>query len=517
MPRASGLLVWTLLPFYVPSFAQPVTPRRVNRPWGNFGNSPQHTALASARSQHLEQIRWSTTIDFQPVFDGSDLIIHYGSPLVTAGNTVIFPVKLGVDGDFRVDARSASDGSLVWSTPTDYVLPPHTWVPVVQPALALGSRVYFPGAGGTLYYRDDPDSPDGRVGQAAFYGMGEYSGNRAAYDAAVRIDTPLTADARGNIYFGFEVAPGASVGLESGIARIGSDGRGAWISASSAAGEAAGFSIAQNCAPAVSGDGATIYIAVSDADSQGYLVALDSETLAPKSRIHLLDPATGDAAILPSTSTASPMIGPDGDVYFGVFDSALENHFRGWLLHFDALLSESRTPGAFGWDDTPSVVPTSMVPSYTGRSPYLLMTKYNNYLEVGGDGQNRVAVLDPNQLETDPVTGVPVMQVVASILGPTLDGSGPGVLEWCINSAAVDPFSHSVIVNNEDGSLYRWDLVTNSFTETLMLTGGVPEAYTPTAIGPDGTVYAINNSMLFAIGSRVTDRAMPGGMAYHER
>ena len=37
------------------------------------------------------------------------------------------------------------------------------------------------------------------------------------------------------------------------------------------------------------------------------------------------------------------------------------------------------TAGSFGWDDTASIVPTSMVPSYAGTSAYLLMTKYNNY------------------------------------------------------------------------------------------------------------------------------------------
>jgi hypothetical protein len=33
-----------------------------------------------------------------------------------------------------------------------------------------------------------------------------------------------------------------------------------------------------------------------------------------------------------------------------------------------------------------------------------------------------------------------------------------------------------------------------------MLSNGVGEAYTPTVIGVDGTVYAIQNSILFAIG-----------------
>ena len=43
----------------------------------------------------------------------------------------------------------------------------------------------------------------------------------------------------------------------------------------------------------------------------------------------------------------------------GVLKNPLgENHYRGWLLHLDDLLSQSKTPGSFGWDDTASLVPS---------------------------------------------------------------------------------------------------------------------------------------------------------------
>jgi hypothetical protein len=61
-----------------------------------------------------------------------------------------------------------------------------------------------------------------------------------------------------------------------------------------------------------------------------------------------------------------------------------------------------KTPGAFGWDTTVGLVPASMVPSYQGTSSYLLATKYNHYLGLGGDGQNKVAILDPNATQVDP-------------------------------------------------------------------------------------------------------------------
>ncbi|HEX4591012.1 MAG TPA: PEP-CTERM sorting domain-containing protein, partial [Gemmataceae bacterium] len=65
--------------------------------------------------------------------------------------------------------------------------------------------------------------------------------------------------------------------------------------------------------------------------------------------------------------------------------------------------------------------------------------------------------------------------------------------------AAVDPVDGIVLANSEDGHLYRWDLATNSFTQVIDLTSGIGEAYTPTLIGPDGTVYAINDAVLYAV------------------
>jgi hypothetical protein len=177
------------------------------------------------------------------------------------------------------------------------------------------------------------------------------------------------------------------------------------------------------------------------------------------------------------------------------------NNDRGWLLHFSSDLTQSKLPGAFGWDDTASIVPANMVPSYTGTSSYLLMTKYNNYQGIGtGDGVNKLAVLDPNAMMDDPVTGACVMQEVLTITGVTPDPVLPAVREWCINTAAVDPATDSILANSEDGTLYRWDLATNLFTQSVNLTSPTSEAYTPTVIGVDGTVYAINNATLFTVG-----------------
>ncbi len=470
-----------------------------------FAANAEHTALAPARSQTLGRIRWQTPVDLEPQYSGGELFIHYGSPLITAQNTVIVPVKTGATSGFRVEAHAGADGSLKWSATTDYVLPtPANWTPEFGPTLTAtrsGTRLYYAGAGGTVYFRDDPDSATSASGQIAFYGLDSYTANSRTYDSAVMIDTPLSADADGNIYFGFQVIGSTPAALSSGIARISSSGKGTWISAAAAANDSAITGVVYNCTPAISGETGTLYVAVSNGyNGAGYLLALNSATLQTTGRIVLKDPATGQDALLTSDGSASPSIGPDGDVYFGVLESAGENHYRGWLLHFDRALTQSKIPGSFGWDDTASIVPASMIPSYQGASSYLLMTKDNDYIEAGGSGVNRIAVVDPNSTETDSITGTVTMKEVLSIAGVTPDPTLPAVKEWCINSAAVDPATNSVLAGSEDGKLYRWDLATNTFTESIVLTPGLGEAYTPTIVGPDGTVYAINNATLFAVG-----------------
>ena len=192
-------------------------------------------------------------------------------------------------------------------------------------------------------------------------------------------------------------------------------------------------------------------------------------------------------------------------MYYGVLENPFPSHDdRGWLLHYNATLTRAKTPGSFGWDNTVSVMPARAVPSYHGTSPYLLVSKYNNYLGIGphGNGHNQVAVLDPRASQKDPYANARVMKAVQTILSPVHDPGAPAGAryEWCINSAVVDPADDSVIVNSEDGILYRWDLARNTLAEKIHLNRPRPEAYTPTLIGPDGTVYAINNATLYAIG-----------------
>ena len=261
--------------------------------------------------------------------------------------------------------------------------------------------------------------------------LGTYTANKAAFDTNVRISTPITSDKNGTIYFGYQVKDSSLVGgLDSGLARIDAAGRASFVTAASLApaGDTSVRTVSTNSAPAVSADGGTVYLAVSTNSAtggsqfgNGYLVALQAGTLAVSGRVDLRDMKTpANRAVLANDGTASPTVGPNGDVYLGVLEAPVSSS-KGWMLHFDAGLTQAKPAGAFGWDNTASVVPKSMVPSYTGSSDHLIMTKYNDYAGLGGTGVNKLAILDPNATQVDPRTGATVMKEVLTIAGPTPD------------------------------------------------------------------------------------------------
>jgi hypothetical protein len=476
--------------------------------WPSFARDAQHSADSAIAIQDLNRVAWSAQVDMAPQYTASGaLLAHYGSPVISDHNTVVVPVKTGAADGFRVEGRDGSTGTLLWTQATDYTLPPHRWTPSFNATITAG-RAVMPAAGGRVIVRDNVDGASSSTRTYTFYGDSAYSAAPATYNANVFINTPITADAQGNLYFGFVVTGATPANLAGGVARIDVNGNGRWVSAAAATGDASMNKAAMNSAPALSSDGATVYAAVNSAPAAGatqtgYLLALDAVTLATKGRALLTDPASGAAAWVSDDGTASPTVGPDGHVFFGVLESTFGAHNgRGWMLQFNPLLTQQFAPASFGWDVTASVVPASMVPTYAGTSTYLLALKYNNYDGVGsGDGRNRLAILDPSSSQTDTITpSVAVMREVLTILGPTVENPATGtVFEWCINTMAVDPATHSILANSEDGVLYRWDVATNTFTQRIRITNGLGEAYTPTAVGPDGTVYAIGNARLFAV------------------
>ncbi len=466
----------------------------------HFAGDPQHTGVYSAPAQHLNVVKWSTQID-----TSSGSAQHYGAPLISPSNTVFVPAwtNTGV----KVKAFDGATGRLKYTLASDYIFPSSSWRPVFQPVIATppsGARLYYPGAGGTTYYIADIDSdtPSAPVHECFYTDLDTYGTNKLGFNSRVFISTPLTADSLGAVFFAFRIStpvPAPFSATNSGVVRLDPSGQAIYVLDGPAAGNSRITSGPLNCAPALSNDGSTLYVVVTGAGG-AYLLGLDTSSLSTKYQAALRDPRNTNYAAISDQSTASPTIGPDGDVFFGVLSNP-DNGGLGFLLHFSADLQTQKTPGGFGWDNTAAIVPANMVPSYSGTSSYLLFSKYNSY----GDGLHRIAVLDPNATQIDPhpsAAGLVEMREVLTVIGCTPDSStGVRVREWCVNTGAVDPATSSVLCPSEDGRFYRWDLGANSLTETLLLAHAASDPYVPTVIGPDGTVYTINGNKLYAVTS----------------
>ena len=483
-----------------------------------FGGNAQHTNVYSTPAQNINVIRWQTPID-----NGSGEFAHYGEPLVTSNNTVIVPVLSPGDG-VQMEAFDGATGVLKYSQSSDYQFPAHDWLPAVQSCL-VGSRLYYPGAGGTIWYIDNADtSTPSTPTQLCFYGLGDYQANESGFNSSVYVNTPITADSSGNIYFGFRTdttSPTPESFTQDGYAKITSAGVGTYVLAGQIMPTDANITRdCHNTAPALSNDESKLYVVVKWANNAyyGYLVALNTSDLSTSSSVFLLDPRINNGPQQPAgildDGTASPVVAPDGDVFLGIFGNPY-NGSRGFLSHFSGDLSKTYPDGGFGWDFTPGIVPASMVPSYNGTSSYLLFCKYNNYTGTGvddGDGVNRVAVLDPNALETDTHAssgGLQIMREVETAIGFTPDIENSSIpfatREMCVNATCVNPSTDSVFFNSEDGHSYRWNLGSNQVTQALELTTGFGEPYVPTCVGPDGTVYTLNGTWLFAMGQTNSD------------
>lgn len=475
----------------------------------NFAGNAQHTNVYAAPAVNINRIKWQTTIDRNPSSFG-----HYGAPLISAANSVFVPVKTESNG-FEVQAFDAS-GASKYTLTSDYTLPSYSWVPPYQPVLTSGApgvRLYYAGAGGTIFRVDNPDSslPPVPVRYCFYTDLASYTANSSAYNSSIAINTPLVSDSNGNVFFGFRVSGTAPAPLnttQSGFARVDANGNGTYVLVGNAAADAS-ITLTQNgSAPALSNDETTVYAYVRGAsDANCYLLGLDATTLATKYKVRLWDPRNnGLGARVIDQSTAGPMVAPDGEVFAPVFANPY-NGSRGFLLHFSGDLATQKVPGAFGWDYTPGVVPASMVSSYHGTSSYLLFCKYNNYNITDGDGVNRVALLDPNATQVDfhpTAPGLVEMRVVLSVISPTPDAGGASypdaVREWCINAAAINPATNSILFNDEDGYLYRWNTSSNVLAQAARLNEGIGQPYVPTVVGPDGTVYNLNGGNFFAMG-----------------
>jgi hypothetical protein len=449
--------------------------------WTGYGGNAQHTAISNYSPLGYGTVVWSAPLDSDPPYTSGELFIHYGSVSLTA-ETLVMPFR--DQNTWSFIARNISSGQVLWTYLSSFKLPSSgfDWYPPVDGTLLPDASYAGPSVAGGVFVRPHTDLQSQTV--KTFYPF----------------------NIAGNLYYGIRSYGAVPDGLSNCFVKM----------------SEAGVCTIYNCAatheptfnagPTLSNDGSTIYVVENvQNSSESHIIALSTATMQKTADAILLDPSGNELDALGEESSASPLVGPDGDVYFG---GMYGDYYRGWLTHFDKNLNPKGVEGAFGWDDTPSVVPASAVPAYTGTSSYLICCKYNHYIEAGLPGNNMVAILDPNASSIDPYDNVPTMAPVVEVLGVTHDSRSSlttAVREWCINSAAVDVKGKTIVLNSEDGSVYKWDLtqtsmtantpgcLTGTLTAHLQLTDGIGEAYTPTVIGKDGTVFAVDNARIYAV------------------
>src|SRR5262249_46437639 len=157
--------------------------------------------------------------------------------------------------------------------------------------------------------------------RVAFFGNAAYAANPAAFNASLRIATPLTADSRGTVYFGFQALVANPLGIQSGIAAVDESGAGRYVFVSAASAGLA-TQVGLNCAPALSRDEHTLYLSCRSGNSApGYLLALDTSNLSTRVVRALIDPKSGLGSAVSNNGTSSAMVAPDDHVYFGVLDN----------------------------------------------------------------------------------------------------------------------------------------------------------------------------------------------------
>jgi hypothetical protein len=186
-------------------------------------------------------------------------------------------------------------------------------------------------------------------------------------------------------------------------------------------------------------------------------------------------------------SSSSPMIAPDGSVFYGAYTRY--NFTQGHLMHFT---SAGTYLGAypFGWDITPGI--------YAHSNTYSLITKENRY---------------PVGSYCDDPTFCPVVRAgeyFINALDPSLHVQwsmrAPKGFEWCINGPAIDANGVSY-ANSEDGWLYSIN-PDGTLKQSIQLTAAIGQAYTPVVVDGQGRIYAEKAGTLYVVGGGQRVRAV---------
>ncbi|HEY3742487.1 MAG TPA: hypothetical protein VGL53_21710 [Bryobacteraceae bacterium] len=535
--------------------------------WTQWGQNSKHTGYSGTAGQSADQILASIAIDpwaASKIDDnGGELLTHYPSPVIdgndvflmleggtyTACNSGATPCGAGAWNTLTWSVRrfswSGAGDSLdpQWTFTTDWVPEPGiSWEPVFHPVV-MGSYVYAPGAAGSIW---QINRVDGTAAAQIFPSQ--------TIDPNTYVSGPLTTDERGNIYYNAveldPTNPWTADVTNSWLVKVGTDGTVTTASYSSLTpGAPAGtdqcygtFSYSQlpwppsptavppafpcgsqrpgiNITPAVAPDGTIYTISRAHLNSRyAYLVAVNPD-LSPKWTASFrgllndgcgvtipysndggcragatagVDYATNDlpAAQVIDQSSSTPVVAPDGSILYGAYTDY--NNSRGHLMHFDRT-GVFLNAYDFGWDTTPAIFVHDGAYSviekdnYYPNGPYYI-TQLNSDLQIEWQFQN-----------TNTQSCIRNPDGTIGCLPADADSNG---FEWCINAPAVD-VNGTVYVNSEDGKLYVLGQG-GVLLQQLFLNWALGSAYTPLALGPDGTIYTQNAGIVFVVGESLT-------------
>ena len=132
--------------------------------WSTHAHDTQHTGVSPVASQRLAKIHWQVPVDLAP--PEGEILIHYGSPVITAKNTVIVPVKTDTSS-FRVQAHDGATGKKLWKLNTAYQPPFAGFMPGLGTALSH-HHLYVPDIAGGILMRANPDQANGNISHLIF-------------------------------------------------------------------------------------------------------------------------------------------------------------------------------------------------------------------------------------------------------------------------------------------------------------------------------------------------------------
>ncbi len=237
---------------------------------------------------------------------------HYGAPVITQGNTVFVSFRTAADL-FQVNAFDGATGTQKYTLSTDYRLPNHDWIPMYNPCIttgAFGTRVYYPGRAApsitsTILIRFRTEPPSSRFSTPRSL-VTRGTQPRITPPSISILLLPRTAREMSISVFAFKAPLRLrSVQPRAVLLAIDPKGVGTYVLTGAAANDTTINRTSHNSALALSNDEGTVYVVAKNNNSgEGYLLALNSTTLATQHRIFATDLATAKAQ--PSPMTAPP-------------------------------------------------------------------------------------------------------------------------------------------------------------------------------------------------------------------